>query len=562
MRFTLRTRTVTALAVVAAATTLSTFGSAAAPRFFDDDPVWVERDTEDASGMKPLEVDLVTDLAVNLINRSAPRNPVQAQNLNSVGEVPDSSWFTNRAGFSPLTAADVARGPDRTSGPAQGVWTVTSSKSDGVTPGFTIKDAQGRRWFLKFDPRGFRGMTTGTEVTATKLMWALGYHVPENHIAYMRRDQLVVGPTAKFTPTGGRARTMREDDLDRLLEGVDREADGSYRVVASLALDGKPIGRIRFEGTRPDDPNDIVPHQNRRELRGYGVFAAWLNHVDAKAINSLDTLVTDGGRAVVRHHLIDFGSSLGSGGVGPADRWAGTQYLVDPTAIGRQLIGFGFTSPAPQRAAFYESRSIGRLQRSHEEFDPRAWKPRVPNQAFLHARPDDQFWAAQKLAALTTDLLRAAVNAGEFRDPEAEAFLAGALAERRDAIVRTYLPAVNPIADPTLDGDGRLTFRNAAVDADVARAPQVYQAVWLEFDNATHSNRFLGTSRSASTYMRAPAPLPTRDGAYVKVELSSTSAEHPTWLAPVHAYFRLQGGAWRLVGFERMPSPRQPSTVR
>ena len=36
-----------------------------------------------------------------------------------------------------------------------------------------------------------------------------------------------------------------------------------------------------------------MPHEDRRELRGYGVFAAWLNHVDAKAINSLDTLVTD-----------------------------------------------------------------------------------------------------------------------------------------------------------------------------------------------------------------------------------------------------------------------------
>jgi hypothetical protein len=82
---------------------------------------------------------------------------------------------------------------------------------------------------------------------------------------------------------------------------------------------GKPIGRIRFYGTRPDDPNDIVEHEHRRELRGYGVFAAWLNHVDAKAINSLDTLVTEKGRSYVRHNLIDFGSSLGSGGVAAAD---------------------------------------------------------------------------------------------------------------------------------------------------------------------------------------------------------------------------------------------------
>ena len=67
----------------------------------------------------------------------------RAKNVNTVDEVPDSSWYTNRAGSRPLTPEDVAKGPDTTDGPAAGTWTVTSSKSDGVTPGFTIKDANG-----------------------------------------------------------------------------------------------------------------------------------------------------------------------------------------------------------------------------------------------------------------------------------------------------------------------------------------------------------------------------------------------------------------------------------
>lgn len=554
MTTTIRFRTIAAAATaVAIASTLSTFGSAAAPRFFADDPVWVEHDTQNAAGIKPLEVDLVTDLASNLILGSKPREFVRARNVNSVDEVPDSSWYTNRVGQLPLTPADVSRGPDRTSGPAHGPWTITSSKSDGVTPGFTIKDANGQRWFLKFDPRGYRGMSTGTEVAVTKLMWALGYNVPENHIAYLRREQLVVGDTAKFTPAGGRTRRMRAGDIDQLLGRADREADGSYRVVASRALEGTPIGRIRFYDTRPDDPNDIVPHQHRRELRGYGVFAAWLNHVDAKAINSLDTLVTENGRTFVRHNLIDFGSSLGSGGIGPADHWAGTQYLVEPRLIGRQMISFGFAMPRLQTAAYYDSRSIGRLQRDNTDFDPRTWKPRVPNQAFLHARADDQFWAARKLIALNTEMLRAAVSAGEFNDPKSESFLVHALAERRDAIAGVYLTAINPIEAPALAADGRLTFRNAAVDADVARAPRQYHAVWSGFDNATGDTRFIGTTDSADTQMTPPAALPQHEGAFVKVSLSSSGSAHASWSFPVDAYFRYRSGAWQLVGFERMP---------
>jgi hypothetical protein len=556
MTFITRSRTIAfTVSAVAIATALSSLGSAAAPRFFDDDPIWVERDTENAAGIKPLEVALVTDLAYNLIVGSAPSAPVRARNVNSVDEVPDSSWFTNRVGHLPLTAEDVARGPNRTNGPVSGAWTVSSSKSDGITPGFTVKDATGRRWFLKFDPRGHRGMSTGTEVTVTKLMWALGYNVPENHIAYVRREQLVVSPASQFTAASGHHRTMRSSDIDRLLERVDREPDGSYRVVASLALDGTPIGRIRFHDTRPDDPNDVVPHQDRRELRGYGVFAAWLNHVDAKAINSLDTLVTEGDRAYVRHHLIDFGSSLGSGGIGPADYWAGTQYLVQPKQVARQMIGFGFVMPRWQKAALYESPSIGRLPRNQESFDPREWKPRVPNQAFLHARPDDQFWAAQKLVALTTDMIRAAVATGDFRDQQSEEFLVRTLVARRDAIARAYLPSVNPIAAPELSSEGVLTFRNAAVDADVARAPRQYHSVWSTFDNTIGDSHVIGSVDGDDTSINAPAALPRVEGSFLKVELSSSGSSEVSWNEAVNAYFRLRG-TWQLVGFERMPDLR------
>lgn len=551
------TRTLRTLAatgtLVAVVASLGMLASATAPRFLNDDPLWVERDTEDASRITPLDVSLTVDVAYNLIHGFREPMKVRAQNVNSVDEVPDSSWYTNRAGRLPLTPAAIVAGPNRSNGPAAGAWTITSSKSDGVTPGFTVKDANGQRWFLKFDPPGHRGMATGTEVAVTKLMWALGYNVPENHIATLTRERLMLSETAKFTPPGGTSRPMRPADIDTLLGRADREADGSYRVVASRALDGKPVGRIRFSDTRPDDPNDIVPHQHRRELRGYGVFAAWLDHVDAKSINSLDTLVTRDGRSVVQHHLIDFGSTLGSGGVAPSDYWEGAEYVIEPSRVAKQMIGFGFAAPRWQRAAFYESPTIGRMPARNVDFDPRAWKPRVPNQAFLHAQPDDQFWAAQKLMAISAEMIRAAIGTGQFDDAEAEDFLIRALVERRDAIARAYLTGVNPISDPSLSLDGLLTFRNAAVEADVAHAPREYRAVWSTFDNATGDSRVIGESVTVDATMPAPVALPKTEGAFLKLQLSSDGSAYDSWSVPVDAYFRLRGGQWQLVGFERMP---------
>jgi hypothetical protein len=132
---------------LAIAGSLTAVSGAQSPRFFDDDPLWIDRDTEDASRMKPLEVNLVVDLTYNMIKGRADVVPTLAKDLNTVDEVADSSWFTNRAGHRALTPEDVFRGPDTSDGPANGTWTVTSSKSDGVTPGFTVKDSSGQRWF-------------------------------------------------------------------------------------------------------------------------------------------------------------------------------------------------------------------------------------------------------------------------------------------------------------------------------------------------------------------------------------------------------------------------------
>ena len=312
-------------------------------KFYPDDPISKVVDSQDASAVKERKIDLVYDTLENSISWPGDRTPnVRAQNVNTVDEVPDSNWFTNRLGARPMTVDELLKGPDVTTGPAAGTWTIIAAKGEGVMPGFRIRDSADQVWFIKFDPPGYRGMATGTEVLVTKLFWALGYHVPEVHIASFRPDELAIDDRATIEPPNGNERAFKKDDITIMLREAHRDPDGSYRVVASKQLEGRPIGGFRFYETRTDDPNDVIPHEHRRELRAYGTFSAWLNHVDSKSINTLDTVVEVDGKQVVRHHLLDFGSTLGSAGVYPREAFEGWEHLIEggETLAGMPTFGF------------------------------------------------------------------------------------------------------------------------------------------------------------------------------------------------------------------------------
>ena len=343
--------------------------------------------------------------------------------------------------------------------------------------------------------------------------------------------------------------------MREILERADRRPDGSYRVAAGRLLSGKVLGGFRYEGTRPDDPNDVVPHENRRELRALRVFGAWTNLTDMKAGNTLDTVVTEGGRGVVRHYLQDVGSTFGVGANGPHDWNEGWEYLYDGGATKRRLFTFGLAVSPWQTADYEKYPSIGRFE--GEAFDPETWKPRAPTAAYIEMRDDDAFWAARRVMAFSDDLIRAIVKTGEYSDPAAEKYLGDVLIQRRDKIGRAYLAKINPVVDPTLDASGVLSFGNAAVQYGVTSAARGYTAAWHTFDNATAETRPLGQTTGAQSSMKAPAGLPGATGAYIRVDISADHPDHPTWKEPLRAYFQRQAAGWKLVGLERLPDSPQ-----
>jgi hypothetical protein len=524
-------------------------------KFYDDDPIQDEPVTQNVTKAAHYEPDYFYEFVSNIFWH--PGSPVLGQragNINTVDELPDGPFYVNRAGSIPLTSAMVARAANTGSGPAAGPWQIISAKSDGVSPGFTIRDGAGKVWYLKFDPPGYRGMATGSEIVGAKLFWALGFHTTEYYITRLVPSDLVITAEAKVTPPGEAKRAMRQGDVDWLLRNSQPEPDGSYRVVTSLAVPGRYVGRILFEGTRTDDPNDIVPHEHRRELRGYFVFAAWLNHVDVKGTNSIVTDVAEGGRSFIRRYLLDFGSILGSAGNKPREYWEGSETFVEPLGeIFKRTLTFGLLIPEWRRTASYESPAIGRVPRDSSSWNPDTWKPHITNSAFRHIRADDKFWAARKLTSISEEMVRAAVAEGQFGDAAAEEVLVKMIMERRARILSAYLPVVNPIVEPALDAQGQLTFRNLAVDAGVAGPPDGYRAAWSTFDNATGSATPVGVTSSGGTTLPAPK-IPETE--FLKVEVSAVGPPFASWEVPVTLYFRSRAGAWRLVGLERLPDRR------
>lgn len=360
-----------------------------------------------------------------------------ALNVNSVDGVPDSSWFTNRNGRRRMSLEEIRRGPNTGTGPATaGPWTIISGKFSGLSAGFTIRDGAGQVFILKFDPPGWPEMASGAEVIATKLYYASGYNVPENYLVRFHPDILEVAPEAKFVEASGQRRQMTRADVDQLLENVPRLADGRIRALASKFLPGKPKGPFSYHGLREDDPNDWIPHEHRRELRGLRVVASWLNDNDIRRQNTLDMYVNEGGRRFLRHYLLDFGSALGSDTVVPNRDRVGNEYILDGAEIAKSIFAFGFYKRPwrGQREIVYPS--LGYIEA--DRFAPERWKPNFPIVAFENMTLADAFWGAKIVMSFTDDQIRAAVATAEYSEPAAAAYLTDILIRRRDKIGRYW----------------------------------------------------------------------------------------------------------------------------
>jgi hypothetical protein len=523
------------------------------PKFLPDDPISIDEDTAfDASGAKEVELSEAYDFASNTWGSPGDRSAIRAVNVNTLDEVPDSSWFTNRIGVRDMPIAEIVRGPNKFERLTAAEWTVVAGKGPGgFHPGFRAVHPEDPKqiYQLEVDPPDYPQLATGAEFIGTLIYHALGYHVVDVNLIRVDPAKIRISPEATIRDASGR-RKFRRDDLEGILRLAARDREGLVYFSATRFEEGKDLGQFQYYGTRSDDPNDIHPHEHRRELRANRVFSAWLAHDDSRALNSLNMLVEEKGKAHIRHYMYDFGAILGSATRFPDSAPSGHEYYLDKGASLRALASIGLVVPSYTRANYPDMPpSAGFV--SSVAFEPERWKPNYPNAAFANMRPDDAFWGARLVSRFSDQAIKAVVEAVGYDDAAATEYLTRTLIERRDAVARVWLNGVNPLVDFALAADGTLTFVNAAVKANVAKPAGRYLVSWSRFDNDSGQHQALGEAMAATEpRMTAPAAL-LSSGEFIAASIRGEHPDHPRWNDPVQVYFRRSAGGWKTVGVFR-----------
>jgi hypothetical protein len=480
----------------------------------------------------------------------------EALNVTRFDDVVNSAWFEHRNGRRQISPEQVARGA-ATRGPDTGnTLTVIGGKSGGISPGFTVRDARGDTFLFKFDPKGNPQLASAAGVISSRFFWAAGYHTPEDCIVVFDIAQLALDEGAVIE-TAFDERPMTKDDIYLVLDETDALPDGRYLALASKYVPGRPLGPFFFSGVRDDDPNDWYRHEFRRELRGLYVISSWLNHVDMRFANTMDVFIDPPG--YVRHYLIDFAATLGSGTIRSHRPREGSEYNFDIWATLGRVLTFGFLEVGWEDQSYEELHpTIGWIP--VESFDPANWKPNWPNEAFNKRTPRDGYWGAKLVGSFSNEQIAAAVGAGRLPEEAAEA-LTDILIRRRDKVVSHWYAQVTPVENVEttvyLDADParlELSFEDLGLNSGVWKSGET--TYFWHFDDPASGTRSGGEGAAGSgdrqviglALRRLPPVAPSAENDFAILRLVASREGVTNREATV--YLRWDGRGYRVVGLE------------
>ncbi|MEO8703177.1 MAG: hypothetical protein ABI867_24235 [Kofleriaceae bacterium] len=517
-----------------------------------------------AEYISPFMWDQIDNLAFARMSRAfAVRRFGESRNVNSLDEVPDSSWFTNRkrvvlaegeSTSASCSTDDLLPPPDQAGGEP---WVIDHGKDNGATLGFSI-DVPGKgRYLLKADDKGVPERASAASVVGSAIYHSLGFNTSCEQVVVFRKSQLKLTPNLKVVENSGLSHAFDDAALDKVLASTTQVPGGMVRMQASKWLPGMTIGPFRYVGVRDDDPNDVVDHADRRELRGSRVLSAWLDHWDAREQNSMDVWMAADAKnkrsspGHVVHYFIDtsdiFGGTLRFPEMSVR---LGYSYELDFADIGRALFTFGIAEQPWDRAEKVPGREKFAFFKAGD-FDPETWKAMYPNPAFLRMTERDAAWMARLIARYSPTDIRRAVDLGKWTDPNDAGYLTDNLVERQRRILARYLTRISPLGDVRADG------ANQICTIDFARLREVQPSTTYRYTVVQHGG---GKHLAIIPELRTGAELCFKPQSVITASVADSDptrmvtfeVRNGTSAGPlrIHAY-DLGGRGMRIVGVTR-----------
>lgn len=332
-----------------------------------------------------------------------PRRTPRALDVNSFDEIPRSSWYHGVPDSSrPLLGY-------RRDGPPQPPFSLLDEAAT-QPDARRIRDARGLTYELLADYDERHGMRTSAAAIASRLVHALGYRTPE---VYVIRDH----------------------------EG--------RRVAATRWPIGVDLGPTPINRRRPDDPNDHLPHVDRRSLRALELVGAWLSlsHLGPTVLR--DVYVGEPGEGHVEHYITGLEGALG------VQEWEdAVAFAADPDRekgdFAFRLFSMGLSPIPPAIVPETHWPSVGLF---YEHLQPERHRISPPFEPSDRLRPEDGYWIAKRIAGIPLEAIATALHAGQL-EPAPTNWLFQVLHLRRAAVVAWGYDQTTPLELVTLRDDG------------------------------------------------------------------------------------------------------------
>jgi hypothetical protein len=486
----------------------------------------------------------------------------ESVDVNSLDEVPDSSWFTNRLGMRPMTLKELELGrctPDLIldgTTAKDGAWIIDKGKMDGNTDGFRVTVPGKGKYLFKADDQDTPEHGSAAQSVGIRIHHAVGYFVPCEQIVYFKPSVFTFKAGLRHKRNFQTEKPFTRTDLDEIFTHSPKRGE-FIRMQASAWLPGHNVGIFSYKGTRTDDPNDVIPHEDRRELRAKRLLDAWLGRVDDRSGNTVDTWIADGPGAPdsspghVIHNILDTSEALGSVyDMGDdIDKRLGYAYVFDWGDVGSDFITLGALTnvwdtvqkkPGKEAFGYYNV----------QDFVPEQWKNEYAIAAFSRMTERDAAWMARILARFTPEMVKSLAQMAAYTRLDDAAYLNEVLEGRLRKILERYLTRISPITDMHIEGTSTLC------GVDLAEWRGLRKADAFRYTAKLFGRGFTKVERRAKAVVCVALPHVAPNGKipdnapqrYVRVRIEDGVAQGPL-IAHLYDLGSIRG--YRLAGLER-----------